>query len=436
MKNTWLFFVLLVVFQAHSQQFAINIIPRYSLGATMPANYNVVTGSRFLQSEIKTLYSGQLIDVNGNESQYNQNSDGKALDVMFKYTNLKNGNAWGLLLGVFQNKYLQYVTFPSFDYKDYTLTGHYSFYRATGLSVGLRRVFIKNSPIGWYAQMNALYSLKFKTYLGQGEKWGDMSVGTTRYVENGEGDVISHADLQSTSVVISPEVGFVNRGNFGFEVSLSYQIPLNSIYTKQITYYQSNRISGIEIANVNQNSLWINFKIPINVFKRTKTAKPKSNYEQPRRKYTPKPLPEPKPVPEPVVETPPVKESPAPSINGKTVSKGESIVLNAIQFEQGKSDLGPEAKAELDQVADFMRKSPTIKIILSGHTSNEGDYNENIRLSKERVTVCKRYLNGQVQQANERIKIVGYGPSQPLVPNTNPENKAKNRRVALTIESL
>ncbi|TAE93716.1 MAG: OmpA family protein [Runella slithyformis] len=123
-------------------------------------------------------------------------------------------------------------------------------------------------------------------------------------------------------------------------------------------------------------------------------------------------------------------------INGQSVKKGESIVLNAIEFEQGKSDLLPEGKSELDKVAAWMRQYPTLVIELSGHTSNEGDYAENVRLSKDRVAICKRYMAGQVVGSDARIKTVGYGPTKPRVPNTTPEKRKKNRRVELKVESL
>ncbi len=516
MKTTFCLLAFFIIYSAHSQQFAINVIPRYGLGITIPANYAVMQGKGFLDSRIKTVYSGSLIDVNGNESQYNQNSDGIGLDVMFKYTNEQNGNAWGLLIGAFKNKYVQYVLLPEFGYKGHTLTGHYSFYRATGLSAGLRRVFMNNNFAGWYVQMNALYSLSFKSYLGTDQQWGSIGTGATRYVENGTGVVITQSNVQPSSLVLSPEVGFVTRGNFGFEVSLAYQVPLGSVYQKQITYYESNRIYGQEEANITQNSLWINLKVPINVFKRSRTPKQRTYNEPPHKKYEPKPLPEPAPAPkkyqdlcvtvfdqqtkqiinnakilvdsrtyytnregkfqilavkidkkiamravaekyenkEIVVQTTAqdgcqllsIELSPIPApvvppptvveINGKSVRKGESMVLNALQFEQGKSGLSPEAKAELDLVADYMRKYPTLKITLSGHTSNEGDYYENVGLSKDRVAECKRYLVGQVQNGSDRIKTNGYGPSRPLMPNTTPENRAKNRRVELTVESL
>lgn len=406
------------------QKLTISVIPKYSLGVTLPADYSLVSGSRFLETEIKSNYQGMLIDVNGNENQYNQRTDGFGLDFMLKYTNATNGNAWGLLIGGFQNKYLQFISFPSFDYKNNEVTGHYNFYRATGLSLGLRKVFMRadaHGLVGWYAQLNAMSSVQFRT-LGTQKKWDRIGTGSIRYVESGVGAVFSQSDVQSTSLMIVPEIGYVAQGDIGFEMSLSYQMPLNPVFTKQVAYYQSNRVTGIEQANITQQSVWLNFKVPITIFKSNRSPRPPKRTE-----------PKAKPLPPPPVQKAPAKPV---EIGGKTVDKGETIVLSDLQFEQGQSELSAGAMAELDQVADLMRKSTTLTIALLGHTSNEGDSGENLRLSKDRVTACKRYLMGQVQNGNQRIKTAGYGQTRPLVPNSTPENRAKNRRVELLVESL
>ena len=135
--------------------------------------------------------------------------------------------------------------------------------------------------------------------------------------------------------------------------------------------------------------------------------------------------------------------SPPPSVivNGKVLKKGESIALNAIQFEQSKSELLPEGKTELNKVVDLMKKYPSLNIEFSGHTSSfnedkKEDYEANIELSQDRAEACKTFIISQVRSSENRIKVVGYGPDKPLVPNTSEENRKKNRRVELKIESL
>jgi outer membrane protein OmpA-like peptidoglycan-associated protein len=141
------------------------------------------------------------------------------------------------------------------------------------------------------------------------------------------------------------------------------------------------------------------------------------------------------------VELTPIPPPVSIIINGKILKKGENITLNAIQFEQSKSDLLPEGKAELNKVVDLMKKYPTLFIELSGHTSafkedTQADYSENMRLSRERAIACKDFIISQLANSESRIKTIGYGPTRPLVPNINDENRKRNRRVELKIESL
>ena len=48
------------------------------------------------------------------------------------------------------------------------------------------------------------------------------------------------------------------------------------------------------------------------------------------------------------------------------IKKGESVPLNAIQFEQSKSELLTEGKIKLQKVVDLMRKYSSLSIEFSG----------------------------------------------------------------------
>jgi outer membrane protein OmpA-like peptidoglycan-associated protein len=136
-----------------------------------------------------------------------------------------------------------------------------------------------------------------------------------------------------------------------------------------------------------------------------------------------------------------VQAPPSVIINGKVMKKGESIALNAIQFEQSKSELLPAGKTELNTVIELMRKYPSLSIELSGHTSSfkedtQEDYQANMELSQDRAEACKAFIVSQLRGSENRVKTIGYGPNKPLVPNVTEENRKKNRRVELKIESL
>lgn len=111
---------------------------------------------------------------------------------------------------------------------------------------------------------------------------------------------------------------------------------------------------------------------------------------------------------------------------------GKTTQLRAIQFVQSKAELLPDAMPALEQLLTFMQSKPTAEIELSGHTDNQGDFDENLRLSKQRVDIVKAYLVQNGIAAN-RITTRGYGPTRPIASNKSEATRQLNRRVELIV---
>ncbi len=111
---------------------------------------------------------------------------------------------------------------------------------------------------------------------------------------------------------------------------------------------------------------------------------------------------------------------------------GKTTQLKAIQFVQSKAELLPDAQPALEQLLTFMRSRPTVEILLAGHTDNQGDFDENVRLSQQRVDIVKAYLVQNGIAAN-RIATRGYGPTRPVGSNNKEITRQQNRRVELII---
>ncbi|HVD99609.1 MAG TPA: OmpA family protein [Cytophagaceae bacterium] len=114
---------------------------------------------------------------------------------------------------------------------------------------------------------------------------------------------------------------------------------------------------------------------------------------------------------------------------------GSSVKLNNVFFETGKATLKEESFVELDKVVSFLNEYPEVKIEIGGHTDNVGKAANNLTLSNNRAAAVAKYLESK-GIADERISSKGYGQTKPVVPNTTPANKAKNRRVEFTILDL
>lgn len=123
-----------------------------------------------------------------------------------------------------------------------------------------------------------------------------------------------------------------------------------------------------------------------------------------------------------VVYTPPLIVAPT----------GKTTQLRALQFVQSKAELLPDAQPALEQLLQFMQSKPTAEIELSGHTDNQGDFDQNLLLSKQRVDVVKDYLVKNGIAAN-RITTRGYGPTRPIASNNAENTRQLNRRVELIV---
>lgn len=123
------------------------------------------------------------------------------------------------------------------------------------------------------------------------------------------------------------------------------------------------------------------------------------------------------------------------TFNNKSIRVGETVSLNNIMFDQGKSDLRAESKPELEKVVQFLQANPGAEIELSGHTSSEGMAAMNRSLSYQRVNACKGYI---VQKGIDpgRVIAVGYGPDKPVAPNDTESNRARNRRVEMRVVKM
>lgn len=132
------------------------------------------------------------------------------------------------------------------------------------------------------------------------------------------------------------------------------------------------------------------------------------------------------------VYTIPLRKEKGIVLNEKVLKEGDKITLEKIQFERSKFDLLANSKTELDKLIVLMKENKQLEIELSGHTSNEGIYKENVLLSKDRANACRNYLiENEIHP--DRIKAVGYGPDKPITDNKTEAERKLNRRVEVQI---
>jgi outer membrane protein OmpA-like peptidoglycan-associated protein len=110
--------------------------------------------------------------------------------------------------------------------------------------------------------------------------------------------------------------------------------------------------------------------------------------------------------------------------NGRWATQG-------ILFETGKSDLKPESRPVLKEIAATLKDHPNLKILIEGHTDNVGSAASNLTLSEARAAAVKAALVANFGIDEGRMTTQGLGDTKPAVPNTTAEGRAQNRRVEI-----
>jgi len=108
----------------------------------------------------------------------------------------------------------------------------------------------------------------------------------------------------------------------------------------------------------------------------------------------------------------------------------KTMVLKGVNFKTASAELTPESFRVLDDIVPQLQSSKEIQFEIAGHTDNRGNANKNQMLSQSRAqSVANYFISKGVD--SKRLKVIGYGSSRPIGPNTSAEGRALNRRVEL-----
>lgn len=107
------------------------------------------------------------------------------------------------------------------------------------------------------------------------------------------------------------------------------------------------------------------------------------------------------------------------------------IALYGIHFDTGKTGIKPESKPTLDEIGKLLTTSPALRIILVGHTDNQGSFEYNMDLSLRRAKSVANTLITEYGIKQERLRAAGVGYLAPVATNDNDPGRALNRRVEL-----
>lgn len=104
-----------------------------------------------------------------------------------------------------------------------------------------------------------------------------------------------------------------------------------------------------------------------------------------------------------------------------------------IGFPGGGALLDDLGRAKLDIILSYLQADPSVnRIELDGHSDNSGNRLTNRDTSRRRAIAVEDYLKANGVPA-EQIVVRFHGERYPLVPNSSESNRAKNRRVTMTL---
>jgi outer membrane protein OmpA-like peptidoglycan-associated protein len=108
----------------------------------------------------------------------------------------------------------------------------------------------------------------------------------------------------------------------------------------------------------------------------------------------------------------------------------EGHIALYVNFDFAKATLKPDAAPTISQVVELLKRNPSLKVSIDGHTDAIGGHDYNVKLSQDRAaSVVDAIRAAGIDGA--RLRSAGYGPDKPIAPNDTDEGRAKNRRVEL-----
>ena len=123
-------------------------------------------------------------------------------------------------------------------------------------------------------------------------------------------------------------------------------------------------------------------------------------------------------------------------ISNTTVEKsdeGITISLENIQFEPDSARLLSAEKEKIEKIGKLLSAYPDYELLVSGHTALAGTAEARQVLSEQRAAAVANYLVELGVREHHHVFTRGFGAEKPIAPNTTEANKARNRRVEITV---
>ena len=118
----------------------------------------------------------------------------------------------------------------------------------------------------------------------------------------------------------------------------------------------------------------------------------------------------------------------------ETIKRNAESIDVHFDIEGARLRLQDEEKAIVDQLCEEMKADTTMKIVITGHTDNYGDPEQNLRFyGMKRAEALRDYMVKQGVDAAQ-IRCDSKGDQEPVAPNDTRANRKLNRRANIRFE--
>lgn len=111
---------------------------------------------------------------------------------------------------------------------------------------------------------------------------------------------------------------------------------------------------------------------------------------------------------------------------------GEKFRIDNLSFRANSYIIKSESWPDLNKLAAFLLKNPTLKVEIGGHTNGLCDDEFCNKLSLQRADAVKEYLVKKGVPPDS-VETKGYGKTDPVASDDTPEGRNANQRVEVTI---
>mgnify|MGYP005725230239 CR=1 FL=1 len=114
------------------------------------------------------------------------------------------------------------------------------------------------------------------------------------------------------------------------------------------------------------------------------------------------------------------------------IKENKRIILDGVTFRTGSAEIDPSSARILDQAYYTLVQNPEVRVAIHGYTDNTGSLQLNMRLSQDRADAVKFFLAERGIEPS-RIRSEGFGPRNPVAPNSTREGRRRNRRIEFVV---